>query len=133
MLTGGYCAVKVFTAHGFTGQPLAVLRIIANFDHIIMKEKVKRNWIKISSRIIGTFLLALILGYFLPSIILNNLSINSIISNSYLITTFIFLIPSVGSWLSKKKYDIIFLIFNIIGIVWTTFWFALLISTPQFD
>jgi heme/copper-type cytochrome/quinol oxidase subunit 4 len=92
-----------------------------------------KSWTKVLSRIFSLIQLTIILLYFLP-LTISFISKNGIEAISlYLVVTFLLLVPSIWTWISRNKKDIIFLIVNFIGLIWTMFWFLLLISTPSMD
>ena len=94
--------------------------------------------IKIINRIFASTLILLNVGYFIP---LSYTTIKTeggtwgygLVGLPLILVTHLFLISAVGSWISKNKKPIVFLVFNTVGLIWTLFWFWLMISTPRID
>jgi hypothetical protein len=89
---------------------------------------------KIMSRVCGTILILINALYFIPLTIQILRSAGGGFGYGLLPITFIFhlfIIPSVATWIKKRKNQRGLLIINSIGLTWTVWWFSSFVLMPK--
>jgi hypothetical protein len=88
------------------------------------------------SRILGTILILINIGYFVPLTIQIVRSGGGALGYGLLplpvmIVTHLFLIPAILTWTNKDRNQKGFLVTNSLGTIWIVFWLTLFLTTPK--